>query len=173
MAMLTVPQGIVGNPVQLTVGKTSRLLLNVTRDNSTSRHIVQGWLKYGSSPVPSKTVVVKINETQYTLTTDGNGHFVKSVGLQPLNNTATLYLISASFNGDTAVTATAQGETLDGQDYPACTTIQYNDYKPSSNSTTLTIEPQATQVTQQTKKPEQMQQEAEQSGGLTIWHEFS
>ncbi len=35
-----VPQGIVGNPVQLTVGKTTRLLLNVTRDPSSSIHTI-------------------------------------------------------------------------------------------------------------------------------------
>ena len=160
--------------MQLTVGRMTRLLLNATRDPSGSNHTIEGWLKYGSAPVSNKMISIKVNETSYSVQTDSQGHFVKVLGLQTVNNsTSTLYVISASFNGDTAVTATAQGETLDGQDYPACTTIQYNDYKPSANSTSLVIEPQASQVKQQTKTPEQMQQEAEQGGGLTIWHEFS
>jgi len=53
MVTLRVPQGIVGNPVQLTVGKTTRLLLNAARDLSGSNHTIEGWLKYGSTAVPS------------------------------------------------------------------------------------------------------------------------
>lgn len=46
------------------------------------------------------------------------------------------------------------------------TTLQYFDYKPASNGTWLTVKPQSTQVMQQTKTPEQMQQEAEDEGWL-------
>jgi hypothetical protein len=56
MVALDVPQGIVGNPVQLTVGKTTRLLLNATRDNKSSTHTIEGWLKYDSSAVPLQQV---------------------------------------------------------------------------------------------------------------------
>ncbi len=52
MVTLDVPQGIVGNPVQLTVGKTMRLLLNVTRDPASSTHTIQGWLIHNSPWVP-------------------------------------------------------------------------------------------------------------------------
>jgi len=53
-----------------------------------------------------------------------------------------------------------------GEPYPACTTIQY-EFRPSSNSTILAVEPQATQVLTTTKTPEQIQQEA----GVQVWGE--
>lgn len=56
--------------------------------------------------------------------------------------------------------------------YPVCTTIEYS-YKPASNTTTVTVEPQSSKVAVPTKTPEQMQQEAEQKGWLKIWHEFT
>lgn len=59
-----------------------------------------------------------------------------------------------------------------GTRYAVCTTIQFG-YKPSANSTILTVEPQATHAETPTKTPEQMQKEAEQNGTLRIWHEFS
>jgi hypothetical protein len=41
-------QGIVSSPVQLTVAKPTVLLLNVSRDNSSAAHLVEGWLMNGS-----------------------------------------------------------------------------------------------------------------------------
>jgi len=46
-------------------------------------------------------------------------------------------------------------------------------YKPASNTITLTVEPKSTTATTPTKTPEQMQEEAEDSGWLTTWHEFT
>jgi len=74
-------------------------------------------------------------------------------------------MISASFEGDSSNTATAYAYTPYGDQYAICTTVQYG-YKPSSNSATLTVEPQATEVTQLTKTPEQLQQEARMVTGL-------
>ena len=54
----------------------------------------------------------------------------------------------------------------------ACTTIQYG-YKPSTNTTRLTVAPQATDVVTPEKTPEQLQQEAENSEWLRIEPEFS
>jgi len=165
------PQGVSGNPVQLTISKSTRILLNVTRGEN-SEHVVRGWLKYGGSAVGSKPVTVMVNETKYILTTNQSGYFSKSLTLLPRDNKQTLYTVTASFEGDQAKNATAWAQTLDGQRYAACTAIQYG-FRPSANSTTLTVQPQATQTATQTKTPEQMQQDAQNSGWLSIYNEFS
>jgi hypothetical protein len=167
------PQGIASNPVQLTVAKATRLLLEVTRDESSSNHVIHGWLKWGSSGVNGKQVKVKINETEYSLITNASGHFSLSLTLQPKDNLATVYMVTASFEDcSQPLNATAWAYTLDGQRFAACTTFQYG-YKPASNTTSLTVDPQATQVMTPTKTPEEMQEEAEDSGWLTTWHEWS
>ena len=52
-------------------------------------------------------------------------------------------------------------------------TATYCGCKPASNATWLTVEPQGTEVVRTTKTPEEMQQEAEDSGWLSTWHEFT
>jgi len=83
-----------------------------------------------------------------------------------------------------------------GRDYAICTTLQW-DFKSSQNTVTLTIEapktdatvsepasPEVTVTVTETsettavtvpppKTPEQMEQEAKDSGWLTVWHEFT
>jgi len=161
-----VPQGIAGNPVQLTVSKCTRLLLNITEGDN-YEHTIKGWLKSGSSTVGNKTVEVKVNETKYSFTTDQNGFFSKTLKLQAKDNKLTLYTVMSCFEGDQAKNVTAWTKTLDGQRYAACTTTQFG-YKPSANSTTLTVQPQATETSTITKTPEQMQQEAK-GIGLEAW----
>jgi hypothetical protein len=100
----------------------------------------------------------------------GNYNNARS-NLPPVNNEATGYQVQVIFEGDDCSSATAYSN-VNGTDYAVCTTIQYG-YKPSSNSTMLTVEPQATQVMQPTKTPEQMQKEAEQSGWFRVEPEFS
>ena len=70
------------------------------------------------------------------------------------------------------MTLVAHAYTPNGTRYAVSTTIYYG-LKPSFNSTSLTVEPQATQETTLTKTPEQMQQEAEQKGWLDVRHDFS
>jgi hypothetical protein len=48
------------------------------------------------------------------------------------------------FNCDIVSIANATMTTLNGTSYAACTTTQYNNYKPSSNSTAITVLPQTT-----------------------------
>lgn len=93
------------------------------------------------------------------------------LNLPPINNEATGYQVQIMFEGDDCSSATAYTE-VNGTDYAVCTTIQYG-YKPSSNSTMLTVEPQATQIAATTKTPEEMQAEAEQGGWFSTWHEWS
>lgn len=165
-------QGIVSNPIQLSVSRSTRLLLSVSKDNSSTQHLVEGWLVWNSSGVSSKVVSIDINGTKYSRTTDGNGYFSLTLDLQPQDNNITNYMIIASFEGDTAVNATAWAKTLDGQDYPACTTIQYG-FKPSSNMTTLTVDPRVTKLMRLAKSPEEMQKEQPPNSELLIGHEFS
>jgi hypothetical protein len=95
---------------------------------------------------------------------DAGGHFSFKRDLEPRNpqgqptcESAT-YVIEADFAGDGAVNATAYSNTLDGTSYAACTTVQYG-FKPCSNSTVLTVDPQSTQAMIPTESPEEMQQE--------------
>lgn len=50
--------------------------------------------------------------------------------------------------------------------------MQYG-YKPASKSLSLTVALEKTDVVDPDKTPEEMQQQAEQGGWLTIWHEFT
>lgn len=122
--------------------------------------------------MPNRTIKFKVNEKQYTNTTGSDGRFSLTVNLPPADNQPTTYQIFAMFEGDENKTAVAYATTPNGTQVPVCTTMQFG-FKPSANTVSLTVEPQSTTTTQQTKTPEQMQQEAEQSGGLTIWAEFS
>ena len=171
---LKLPQGIVTNPIQLTVSQSTRILLNVTRDPTSLKHTICGWLKWKNNGVYNKTVAIKLDETTYTARTNQTGYFSLDLDLKPKDNNATTYTITATFEDAAQGTtnATAWAYTPDGSRYAACTTVQYNGYKPSVNTTSLTVDPRATGL-MTTKSPEQLQKEAEQNGTLTIWHEFS
>lgn len=184
---------IISQPVTLKVGSNTTITLEISRVKDSTEHRIGGWLKSGSSVLPSfQPITIKVNETVYSALTGWGGYFKleKPLNLQPLNDKATAYTVMAIFNGSNPRSATKNATAPDGQTYPVCTTIQY-DYKPSTNYVSLIIEPLATSgiassdatTTQNTesttatvqpaKTPEQMQAEAEQSGWLTIWHEFS
>jgi hypothetical protein len=75
--------------------------------------------------------------------------------------------VEAVFYGDNALNLTEMANLPNGTEYAVCTTLQYFGYKPASNTAILTVEPQSTQVMTQTKTPEQLQQEAEDSGWLS------
>ena len=83
-----------------------------------------------------------------------------------------LFDVRTVFEGDEPCTATAYGHTPNGTEYAICTTIQYG-FKPTCNSTWLTVETQAIQVMTSTKTPEEMQAEAESSGWLRLEPRFS
>jgi hypothetical protein len=91
---------------------------------------------------------------------------------KPIDNQPTTYRIVANFEGYDQNTATAYGTTPNGTRYAVCSTIHYG-FKPSSNSTMLTVEPHGTTTTTPTKTPEEMQQEAEQKGQLNTALKFS
>jgi len=62
--------------------------------------------------------------------------------------------------------------TPNGTNYHVCTTTFYG-YKPSAASTSITVQPLSTTLTKPEKTPEELEEEAEQAGWLSIWHEFS
>ena len=86
------------------------------------------------------------------------GNFSVALNLQPVDNKATNYQIETVFYADDALNLTLTDTTPNGTAYAVCTTLQYFDFKPASNCAWLTIEPQSTQVMQQTKTQEEMQQ---------------
>jgi hypothetical protein len=83
------------------------------------------------------------------------------------------YWATRSFWGDSNKTARAYLTTPNGTQYAACTTIQYSTYKPSANSTSIIIMSQTTTGETTLKSPEQMQKDAEHSGGLRPEARFS
>jgi hypothetical protein len=171
-----IPQGIVCSPVQLTVlAENTKLLLNVTREESSSKHSICGWLKTGAGlGVSGKQVKIKVNDTEFLPSpTNASGYFSTSIDFAAKDNQPTLYMITASFEDTTQpLQATAWAYTLDGDPYAACTTIQYG-YKPAANSTMLTVEPQSTTTMAITKSPEEMKRQAENSGWFWVEPEFS
>jgi hypothetical protein len=118
-------QGMSSNPIQLSVSRTTGITLNVSRNATSASHLIQGWLKSNGSGVSSKLVRLKINETEFNLTTSSGGYFFLSRNLQPKDNQSTFYMITASFEGDLPLNATAWTNALDGTPYAACTTIQF------------------------------------------------
>ncbi|MEM4733881.1 MAG: hypothetical protein QXD70_05070 [Candidatus Bathyarchaeia archaeon] len=73
----------------------------------------------------------------------------------------------------TRLNFTVYGFASDDTQYALCTTLYYFGFKPVSAAAALTVEPQSTSLFMANKTPEQLQAEAEQSGWLTIWHEFT
>jgi hypothetical protein len=100
-------------------------------------------------------------------------HDFDLTSFQPVDNKPANYQIEAVYYGSDALNLTLKETTPDRTQYAVCMTLQYFGYKPSSNTAMLTVEPQSTQVMTQTKTPEELQQEAEDSGWLTTWHEWS
>jgi hypothetical protein len=159
-------QQVISSPVMLTAARETVLPLNVSKQSGFNHTISGRLLSYGE-PVRYKQVKVFVNDAlKATLgTAYPNGDFSLTLDLPPVDNKPTSYRIVVSFDGDNPSNATAYAYTPNGTKYAICTTIQFG-YKPVANRTLLTVEPQATQVTTPTKTPEQMQQEAQQSGWL-------
>jgi hypothetical protein len=89
-----------------------------------------------------------------------NANHVVDIDMISSNLTTYPYSCTEVFESGEPCNATAYACTPNGTQYAVCTTLQYFGYKPASNATWLTVEPQSTQILQTTKTPEQMQQEA-------------
>ncbi len=166
-------QSMMSSPVMLTVAKETGLSLDVEKDESSFEYTFSGYLLSYGEAVLYRQVKILVNDTaEAVLDTNPDGSFSVTLNLQPADNKPTAYNVQAVFEGDEPCSATAYALTPNGTEYAVCTTVQYG-FKPSTNSTWLTVEPQSTQVMQPTKTPKQLQAEAENSGWLSIWHEFS
>jgi hypothetical protein len=164
----------------LTVARATTLSLQVSKEEDSSNHIVSGKLESYINPhgIEDKIITIKINETttgdyyEENVTTDNNGEFDLPRTFKALESGTANYLISAMFAGEYGGHVEAWAKTPDGSSYAVCTTDQWN-YKASATSTSLSVKPQATHATNQTKTQEEMQEEAESEGWLTVWHEFN
>jgi uncharacterized membrane protein YqaE (UPF0057 family) len=173
MAEVAAGQSMISSPVMLTVAEETGLSLDVEKGESSFDHTFSGCLLSYGEPVLYRQVKILVNDTvEAVLTTNPDGSFSLTLSLQPANDKPTAYNIQAVFDGDEPCSATAYGYTPNGTEYAVCTTVQYG-FKPASNATWLTVEPQATQMLRATKTPGEMQAEAESSGWLSTWHEFS
>jgi hypothetical protein len=163
---------LASSPVQLTVGCNTTLSLNVWNTSSPSQYLVGGSLKEGSQGVLGRQITLNINDTKLAAITGVGGSFGVTRDFPAVNNAPTTYTITASFNGEDPLSASATATAPDGTSYAACTTTQFS-LKPSSNSTVLAVTPQSTQATMLAKTPEEIQQEAKDKGVLSIRSEFS
>jgi hypothetical protein len=166
------PQNMASSPVQLTVGLNTTLLLSVSRQNSSDTHTFMARLVNDArSGLSGRTLTLTFNGTQkYNATTNQNGNATWTLPLSPQkNDSATTYNVAVSFWGDAPVkSATAYLITPNGTRCAICTTIQYNTYKPSANSTSILVWPQTTTGETTLVNMAAMQQKAE-SEGLQIW----
>lgn len=169
------PQNMVSSTVQLNVGLDTRLLMNITRDFNSTRHVFNCKLFCGSSPVTAqRTIKLKLNQTREYSNTTVNGLAEFVLWLSPqTNNDPVNYNVVASFGGDSNSTAKATYTLPNGTIYTVCQTIQYNigsapGYKPSANSTSITIRPQTTDGATTLMDMAAMQADA-QTKGLQVW----
>ncbi|MDH5482273.1 MAG: hypothetical protein OEY22_05280 [Candidatus Bathyarchaeota archaeon] len=159
------------NYFDLTVSNKTELLFSVEKEDTNTLHVLSGWLLSNSQGVANKPIEISVNGTvRETALTNGTGFFSLKLDLQPENASAATYSLEAVFEGEEPQSVTSYHHTSNST-LAVCTTFYY-EYKPSSNTTSLTVSPQSTDTLAPTKTPEEMQAEAEQGEWLSIWHEF-
>lgn len=125
---------VMSSPVQLTAGTSTTLLLNVTRDFDSTRHVFTCRLLGNGLPVSNRMITLKLNSTAYTNTTvNGVAEFMFHLSPQADNN-QTVFNVVASFRGDNVSTATATMNNINSTTYAVGTTTQYNGYELFSDS---------------------------------------
>jgi hypothetical protein len=154
---------LVSAPI-INLTSTSRKFEYWFRDTNTGHDLSLG----------GKPIDVKVNDTEFTCTTDpgiGIAEFTRD--FPAVNNNLTTYIITATFVGDNPAYASATSTAPDGTNCAACTTTQYNGYEPSTNTIVLTVDPHSVLATTATKTPEEMQQDAQDSGWFDVYSEWS
>lgn len=151
-------------------------------------HVISGKLLCDGVGVTDEQVVIKVNGTVVAVAvTSGDGGYSVTLNLQAVDDKPTSYQIEVVYYGDDAVNLTGYAVTPNGTAYAVCTTFQYFGYKPACNYVTVTVEPASTQVVaasnmtatengveiEPPKKPEELEQEAKDSGWLRVEPEFS
>jgi hypothetical protein len=147
------------------------MLWNARYDNATSEHVFTGrLLRLNGTAIQNKDVKI-LNETQVAMLQTNQTGFVEYRRHFDAGDETITYNVRVAFEGTDAQQATLNATTFDGTEYTVCT-VTYFQFKPSANMTTVTVEPHATEVTVPIKSPEELQEEAQQAGSLSIWHEF-
>jgi len=159
-------------PVMLEVCHKTTLRLEANPCNSSEYSFFVELEVDKSWYLPYAPVKIYVNDSHVaTYQTTMYGYFIFHWNFDP-GNTSVTYMVQAVYEGEGNQTAVLNGTSFDGKAYTRCTTM-YCTYKPAVNMTQLTIEPEARQENTPTKTVEQMQAEAEDSGWLTVWHEWS
>lgn len=148
------------SPVTIKVSESAKLVLGIGKGESNNEYVVNGMF-LSVLGIPDKQIKIFVNDNLAgTATTYGIfGRFNMTLKMPPVDNKPTLYDVRAVFEGDNPRNVTSYLYTPNGTQYAVCTTLQYFGYKPASNCTWLTVEPQSIQVMQQRKTPEQLQEE--------------
>jgi hypothetical protein len=179
---------VIVSPTMIRAVNSTELILSIGKKDSGSNYFVSGML-LSFWGVPNKPINIFVNDTLAgTATTYGPlGQFNTTLNLSPLNDEPTLYNVKAVFEGDDPRNVTSYLYTPNGTEYAVCTTVHYG-YEPAVNYASVTVEPTATRIVAASnvtanedggvdiappKTPEELQQEANASGWLSIWHEFT
>jgi hypothetical protein len=161
-------------PVTLTVGNETQLLLQAWRDPQGTGHTIYAQLVdgLGHELGSGYTVTLTVNGIDYVNQTNSTGYVTLHQTLQPGDTSANIYEVIAMFNGTNPRSFSLNASDPYGNQYAVCTTNQY-DLRPSTNSSTLQVLLQSTDVITTTKTIDQMQQEAKQSRTLRVKEEWS
>jgi hypothetical protein len=125
-------------PLTLTVGKETQLLLQAWRDPQGTGHTIYAQLVNGSGyPLSGENVTLTVNGTAYVLPpTNGTGYVALHLALQPGDTGANTYEVVATFNGTNPRSLSINASDPYSDQYVVCTTNQY-DLRPSTNSSML------------------------------------
>jgi hypothetical protein len=167
-------------PVTLTVGNETQLLLEAWRDPQGTGHTIDARLvDADGSPLGGQNVTITVNGTAYPLQTnqsltdpDQSGYATLYLPLQPGDTSANTYQVMATFNGTNPRSLSINASDLYGDQYAVCTTNQY-DLLPSTNSSTLEVLLQSTDAITAAQTMKQIQEQAEQNGTLSVYNEWS
>jgi len=156
-------------PVTLTVGSETQILLSAWRDPSGTGHTIYAQLVdgLGHELGSGYTVTLTVNGTDYVNETNSTGYVTLHQALQPGDTSANTYEVMAMFNGTNPRSTTTTALDSYGDEYASCITNQY-DLRPSTNSSTLQVLLQTTDAITAKRTMEQMQSDAK-AEGLQAW----
>jgi hypothetical protein len=111
-------------PVTLTVGDETQLLLEAWRDPGGTGHTVYAQLVNGSGyPLQGQNVTLTVNGTAYVLPPTNQSDYVSlHLALQPGDTSANMYQVMAMFNGTNPRLASFNASDAFGNQYAVCTT---------------------------------------------------
>jgi hypothetical protein len=160
-------------PVYLEVIGATTLRLGVNRTASSSHRFEAQLLDATGGPVANMPLTAYVNDTRLdeNLVTNATGHVTFTRNFNP-GQDRVAYTVEVAFEGTGNQTATLNGTDFTGISYTVCQTTQFEN-KPSSNMTSITVEPQVSDMIVPTKTTEEMEQEAKDCSTLRVWSEFS